>query len=462
MQYRSTPNIILTGFMGTGKSTIGREIARLLGREFIDTDELIQARSGMTIPEIFTKLGEAAFRQMEREVAAELACRHSMVLGTGGRFMLDVGNAAVLSPNNLVFCLTATAETILSRITGDGTAKRPLLAGDNPEQHLRALLADRKDGYGQFQQVATDNRQPEEIARQILELYSRQISSPASYIKEPNMIDGKTTLYGIIGNPVSHSLSPAMHNRAFHELGLNSVYVPFPVSDVQNGLPGLKALGVKGVSVTIPHKVAVLDFLDRVDPIAAAIGAVNTILVQEEDGRQSLFGTNTDWQGANRALEDVTAIAGKNIIILGAGGSARAIGFGLQAAKAASVTLCSRTENRGRALAGELNCLWCPLGQLSQLSGDILINATSVGMQPESDRTPAPDCDLSQFDVVMDIVYAPLETLLLRQARAAGCTTVSGLEMLLYQGVSQFELWTGQPAPVSMMRETLLHAINIM
>jgi shikimate dehydrogenase len=274
------------------------------------------------------------------------------------------------------------------------------------------------------------------------------------------MIDGKTQLFGIIGNPVAHSLSPAMHNRAFHELGINSAYVPFPVSDVENALKGLKALGIRGVSVTIPHKETVIPYLDEVDPVAAEIGAVNTILVHHENGRVKLLGTNSDWQGANRALENVTTLCGKQVIILGAGGSARAIGFGLKAAGAAGITLCSRTEVRGRALAAALKCPWCAFAQLKTLTGDILINATSVGMNPDSNRTPAPNCDLSRFGVVMDIVYAPLQTILLRQAQAAGCKVVSGIEMLLHQGAVQFELWTGKPAPIELMRETLITAIG--
>jgi len=274
------------------------------------------------------------------------------------------------------------------------------------------------------------------------------------------MINGRTQLYGIIGNPVSHSLSPAMHNRAFQELGINSVYVPFPVTNVTDAILGIKALGIRGASVTIPLKETVIGHLDSIDPVAAAIGAVNTIIAKEEDGLRYLFGTNTDWQGANRALEQVTPIRDSNIVILGAGGSARAIGFGLQSAGAASVTLCSRTEKRGKALAAELNCPWHPLAQLNQLHAEILINATSVGMSPDSDRTPAPGCDLSRFYAVMDIVYAPLETVLLREARKAGCQCVSGLEMLLYQGVIQFEFWTGKPAPVELMRETLMSGIK--
>ena len=151
-------------------------------------------------------------------------------------------------------------------------------------------------------------------------------------------INGKTALFGIIGNPVSHSLSPLMHNSGFEALGYNGVYVPFPVADVGAALLGLKGLGVRGASVTIPHKEAVIPLLDRVDPVAARIGAVNTIhRVESEDGVE-MHGSNTDWLGANRALLERTTLQGRRVVILGAGGSARAIGFGLLEA-GASITL---------------------------------------------------------------------------------------------------------------------------
>lgn len=273
------------------------------------------------------------------------------------------------------------------------------------------------------------------------------------------MIDGKTEIYGIIGNPVAHSLSPIMHNAAFFELGINAAYIPFAVTDLKSGLTGLKGLAVKGVSVTIPHKEGVIPFLDEIDPVAASIGAVNTIVVQREETTARLLGSNSDWQGANRALEDVISLSGRKVVILGAGGSARAMGFGLQAA-GSEITLCSRTESRGRALADELSCPWCPLELAHGLKGDILINGTSVGMEPDQDRTPVSGDFIASYKVVMDIVYAPLKTRLLEEAERLGCTTVNGLEMLLYQGVVQFELWTGRKAPISLMRQRLREAVE--
>ncbi len=270
-------------------------------------------------------------------------------------------------------------------------------------------------------------------------------------------INGQTTLYGIIGNPVSHSLSPAMHNAAFAELGENRVYLPFPLQDLEAGIVGLKALGVKGVSVTIPYKEAVIPLLDEIEDVARQIGAVNTIDILDVGGKKRLYGSNTDWLGANRALSEKMSLQVAQVVLLGAGDSARAIGFGVQQ-QGAQLVLCSRTESRGRALAADLGCLWHSLDDAESLHGDVLVNATSVGMQPDIQVSPVSNTILPRFQVVMDIVYAPLETRLLREAKAAGCQVINGLEMLLYQGVAQFELWTGKTAPVELMRQKLYQA----
>ena len=264
-------------------------------------------------------------------------------------------------------------------------------------------------------------------------------------------VNGATELYGIMGNPVSHSLSPAMHNAAFQHLGLNKVYIPFATRDAAAAIKGFRALGVKGVSVTIPHKQAVIPELDGIDPVAAKIGAVNTLIINGGN----VHGYNTDWLGANAALKQLTPLKGKKVLLLGAGGSARAIGFGLLE-EGACPTLASRTPSTGQALAEALGCPWVPLGAIEDLQADILINATSIGMGANHEQSPLACQCLVHFDIVMDIVYAPLETRLLSEAKAAGRQTINGLAMLLYQGVAQFELWTGLEAPVEIMRQQLL------
>lgn len=262
--------------------------------------------------------------------------------------------------------------------------------------------------------------------------------------------DAKTGLFGIIGHPVAHSMSPAMHNAAFRALGLNAVYLAFDVTDLDAALSGVRGLGIKGVSITIPHKEAVLRFLDEIDPVAQRIGAVNTIV--NRSGR--LSGINTDCTGALSAIEEVTSLRGRKVLVLGAGGAARAVCAGL-ADRGAAVHVANRTPERARALAEAFNLTWSGLERLGDIEADILINTTSIGMGPDYNETPMEKGFLGSFEVVMDIVYSPLKTRLLKEAGDAGCKTINGLNMLLYQAEAQFEFWTGQKAPRDAMKGAL-------
>ncbi|WP_417913477.1 shikimate dehydrogenase [Candidatus Electronema sp. TJ] len=269
-------------------------------------------------------------------------------------------------------------------------------------------------------------------------------------------INGSTELFGIIGNPVRHSLSPAMHNAAFASLGMNRVYVPMPVNDVAQAMSGLRSLGFRGASVTVPHKEAVIPFLDELDPVADKIGAVNTLLLrQDSEGRTIVRGFNTDWLGANAALAAAQVeLRGKRVVVAGAGGAAKAVGFGLIEA-GAEVVITNRTAESGQELAQWLNSEFIALDDLPWLTADVFINTTSVGMEPNTEGIIIPPHLLSKFSAVMDIVYAPLETRLLNKAKTAGCRTVDGLAMLLHQGAEQFRIWTGVPAPEQVMRAAL-------
>jgi shikimate dehydrogenase len=269
-------------------------------------------------------------------------------------------------------------------------------------------------------------------------------------------INGATEIYGIIGNPVAHSLSPIMHNSGFAALGMNKVYVAFEATDAAKALAGCRALNVSGLSVTIPHKEAVLAHIDSIDPVAEKIGAVNTLVFKED---RTIHGLNTDWTGANRALADELDLEGKTVLLLGAGGSARAIGFGLQEA-GARLILASRTAKRLQNLARALQCDWVHLEEIESVQADALVNATAVGMKHLETATLVPAESLGSFPVVMDIVYSPLETRLLREAKNAGCRVINGLSMLLYQGMGQFEAWTGRDAPAEPMRSALMNAIS--
>lgn len=270
------------------------------------------------------------------------------------------------------------------------------------------------------------------------------------------MINGQTRLFGIIGNPVEHSLSPAMHNACFAALGINGVYIPMRTCELADGFRGLRALGFVGVSVTVPHKVAVMELVDQVDPVAQKIGAVNTLVFQPQTaGAPRCLGFNTDWLGANQALAETMDLKGRTVLIIGAGGAARAVGFGLLEA-GARVLLTNRTEAKGRDLAAQLGGTFVAGSELATVQADALINTTSVGMAPLDQALPIPAELLANFAVVMDIVYAPLTTRLLQEAADRGCRTIDGLQMLQYQGAAQFKLWTGQDAPAAVLRQALL------
>jgi shikimate dehydrogenase len=277
-------------------------------------------------------------------------------------------------------------------------------------------------------------------------------------------IDATTRLCALIGNPVEHSLSPAIHNAAFQHLGLNFVYVAFKVEDVKGALRGLRALtGIRGVSVTIPHKVAVLPYLEEVAPTARNIGAVNTIV--SDGGR--LTGYNTDASGALAALRAGGApVDGGRVLLLGSGGAARAIAFALcMDAKVSALTVLAILDQERDTLVRDLRDRTGASVTGHQLTPDtlvrsipdaqVLIHCTPVGMSPKIDETCVPAKLLASHLTIMDIVYNPLETRLLKEARQAGCRTVRGVEMFLHQAVGQFELWTQQPAPVGIMRSVL-------
>ena len=277
------------------------------------------------------------------------------------------------------------------------------------------------------------------------------------------IVSGKTRLCGLIGDPVEHSMSPVMHNAAFSETGVDFLYVPFRVKKEELGkaIEGMRSLNMRGLNVTIPHKVEVIRFLDKLDPLAEKIGAVNTIV--NDDG--VLTGYNTDASGfLQTLLEKGIEPKGENVVLLGAGGAARAISFVLADRGAHLVILNRREEfDWARELAGriselfdrEVAALELNRGNLAGVLGkaDIMVNATSVGMSPDTDGTPV-DAPLLRKDlVVVDIVYNPIKTRLLREAEAAGARTIGGLDMLVWQGALAFEKWTGQKAPAGLMKQ---------
>ena len=272
---------------------------------------------------------------------------------------------------------------------------------------------------------------------------------------EKSMMNAATQVFAVIGNPVGHSLSPVMFNRAFSEIGYNGVYVAFQVADIQQGMAAMRSLSIRGASITIPHKVSIQKFLDEQDILAENIGAVNTVI--NTDGK--LKGYNSDCLGALTAIEEVTSLKGKRIAIIGSGGAARAIGFGVTS-RGSELTLINRTASTGEKLAAALDADFIPLSEMQSLPYDILIQTTSVGMTPHIHRSPVPAGFLTADLLVMDIVYAPLKTQLLKDAEKAGCRTINGLSMFVHQAAFQFELWTQNPAPLEAMKQSLLDCLD--
>ena len=268
-------------------------------------------------------------------------------------------------------------------------------------------------------------------------------------------INKETKLYGIIGNPVSHSMSPAIHNAAFTEKGLNNVYVPLKIANIDTFMKECREIDFQGFSVTIPHKESVLPLLDDLDPNARRIGAINTIV--NRNGK--LTGYNTDCMAAVIGLEcslketDET-LNNKKVSIIGAGGAARAIAFGLKE-KGCDITIFNRTIERAEKLSHDVKCKFESFEEIHQIDSDILINTTSIGMFPNVDQTPVSKDILKEGMIVFDAVYNPIETRLLREANENGCHTVNGLSMFINQAAEQFRLWTNIDAPIELMTKVV-------
>jgi len=284
------------------------------------------------------------------------------------------------------------------------------------------------------------------------------------------MIDGHTRLVGLIGWPVEHTLSPAMHNAAFEALGLNWCYVPLAVApgQVEPAVRGLAALGFRGANVTVPHKRAVMAALDDIAPSARAFGAVNTIVVgRDESGAVSLRGYNTDAGGFVDALRagGFEPEEGGDVVVVGAGGAARAVVDGLLQSGGGAITVLNRTLGRAVALTSDLGARSPDAARLRALPlttetlvesarrAGLLVNTTTVGMWPHvADSIWPEDVPVPHHLSVFDLVYNPAETRLLRQAAVSGARPIGGLGMLVGQGARSFEMWTGEAAPVDVMR----------
>ncbi len=279
---------------------------------------------------------------------------------------------------------------------------------------------------------------------------------------------GKTKVCGIIGDPIEHTMSPVMHNAAFKNREVDYVYLAFRVKKEELGkaIDGMRALNMRGLNITIPHKVAVIQFLDELDQLADKIGAINTIV--NDDG--VLKGYNTDATGFLQALQERgIEPKGKNVVIFGAGGASRAISF-ILAERGSSLVILNRTWDKAKICADRISEIFQSEAAAPELNrenlaaalsqADILVNATSVGMSPNINETPVTSNLLKPDLVVFDIVYNPIKTRLQKEAEAAGATVISGLDMLVWQGALAFEKWTGLKAPVELMREKVIKVLQ--
>jgi 3-dehydroquinate dehydratase/shikimate dehydrogenase len=267
-------------------------------------------------------------------------------------------------------------------------------------------------------------------------------------------ITRRTRVYGVIGNPIGHSLSPVLHNTAFHARRVDAVFVPFLVHDLGDFLRCVGAFGIAGFAITIPHKEGILRDLDDCDPLAARIGAVNTVVVR---GGGGLYGYNTDYVGVLRSLERRMQLAGSRVLLVGAGGAARAAAFALAHAGAV-VCLTARRPVRARELARAVGAQVVARADLRREFFDAIVNCTPVGMHPQG-GSPLDEADLN-CRLVMDMVYRPRTTELLRIARRRGIETVSGVEMFLAQGFAQYEIWTGERAPETAVRNAVVAVLE--
>ncbi|HUU89906.1 MAG TPA: shikimate dehydrogenase [Phycisphaerae bacterium] len=415
-----------------GRLAVLRDAARL-GARYIDVEHDAIDALGDVPPEKII----LSYHNHE-ETPADLAQIHARLAETG---------AAVVKVAAMANHILDTVPVL--RILRDATV--PTIALSMGERGvLTRVLAPK---FGALLTYAAPETGPEAApgqvsARQMRDLY------------RVGRIGPQTEVYGVIADPVGHSMSPRIHNAAFAEIDYDAVYLPLWVEgDAAAFVRAMREFDFNGYSVTIPHKQTVMAAADQMEPLAARIGAVNTL---QRRGDGSLFATNTDWTAGVAAIEAVVGeewLRGKHALVIGAGGVGRAMAFGLNQ-RGAAVTLTDVDEPRAEALAAEVGVSHVSHADMAGRTCDVLLNCTPIGMHPKTDATAVPREMLRAGVVVYDAVYNPAETRLLREARDAGCRTVSGLDHFVRQAVEQFELWTNHAAPVETMRQVVIDALR--
>lgn len=422
--------IILLGMRGSGKSAVGKILSRKLGWKYIETDALIEKEAGLNISQLVSRFGWQKFRRLEARVIQRLKNVDRAVIATGGGVVLSEKNMRTLKNNSLAIWLQASIKTLTQRCQGD--VNRPFLTENKSlMEDLVETLRKRKKLYNKYADFSVNNEN----------------KSAIQSVKEIN----KRKICCIIGHPVSHSLSPALHNFAYKALGLNWIFLSFDVTDLRSCIKSLRDLKIRGAAVTVPYKIKIMSYLDKVSQTAKKIGAVNTII--RSQGK--LIGTNTDWSGATNALSEKTTLEGKGVALIGAGGAARAIAYGLKK-EGSKVSVFNRNIAHAKSLMKDLELNSCyPLSESSRIKKfDIVINATPVGMN--ENKSPLKQEAFTPNQLVFDIVYRPRITVFLKMAKRAGCSIITGDRMLLHCAIKQFELFTDQKVQPKIMERMLV------
>ena len=458
--------VVLTGFRGTGKTDTGRVLARRFGVPFIDTDALIELTTGRKIADIFRDDGEARFRAIERDTIASLPPADA-VISTGGGAVMDPGNVERLHRDSTVVLLTADPEVITERIEGTG---RPSLTGLPLRDEVREVLGQRRQAYRAASDLCIDtgSTTPAEAANAIFArirdgdvsvaararalTFFRSGRIPGPGLSRLEEILGgdaeQPRILGVAGNPCIHSRGPALFNALFARYGLRYHYTWFEHPEIKEILEIARGLSAKGLSVTIPFKQEVMGYLEGIDEIAATeIAAVNTVVF----GCGGSIGYNTDWIGIR---EPLAGLKGSKAVLLGAGGVAAAAAYALSSL-GMELTIINRTEEKARSLADRSGCSWAPWDAFDTLHPDLVVNATPVGMHPDT-KSPLKEDQLEAGMTVFDLVYTPAETPLLRAAQKRGCRIIPGTEMFIGQAREQFRLFFGIDVPAGIIRENLI------
>ncbi len=460
--------IVLTGFRGTGKTEVGKILAGRLNMPLLDTDALVEQKTGRSIPSIFHEEGEERFRIMEREVIASLPT-DNVVISTGGGAVIDPRNMEHLRRGSVLVLLTAGIDAIESRLA---RAPRPPLTSLPLREEIAELLDRRRQHYYASADFCVDTGEttPDAAGEKVLHFLSagntsqKQRTTAMQFFKTGRIPplalgnleqvllgadrDPQTRIMGVAGYPCAHSRSPALFNGLFERYGLNYHYTWFEDPEIAEIMKIARCVDAKGLSVTIPFKADVMEYVDEVDEHAAQpIGAVNSVVF----ACGTAIGYNTDWLGVRKPL---VHLKGSKAVLLGAGGVAAAAAYALVDLDM-DLTILNRTPANAKVLADRFGCKSAEWNTFDAIRPDLVVNATPLGMDPDT-RSPLTDEQILPSMTIYDLVYTPPETPLIQAAQEKGCSTILGTEMFIHQAREQFYLNFGIDVPDATIRELVV------